>query len=53
MTTAQQRRRRGSGGIFAVSPGVWRVDVEISRDPVTGRRRWISRRCQALSGSDG
>ena len=26
--------------------GVWRVDVEIPRDPVSGRRRRISRRVQ-------
>jgi integrase len=39
----QNRRRHGSGGIFRVSSGVWRVDVEISRDPVTGRRRRLSR----------
>jgi integrase len=36
-------RRRGSGGVFAVRDGVWRVDVEIGRDPVTGRRRRVSR----------
>lgn len=45
MTARQQHRRRhGSGGITEVSAGVWRVDVEISRDPITGRRRRISRR---------
>jgi hypothetical protein len=38
------RRRRGSGGITQVREGVWRVDVEISRDPLTGNRRRISRR---------
>jgi integrase len=38
------RRRRGSGGITQVREGVWRVDVEISRDPLTGKRRRISRR---------
>lgn len=44
MTAHQQHRRRhGSGGIFRVADGVWRVDVEISRDPVTGRRRRVSR----------
>ena len=37
------RRRRGSGGISWVRDGVWRVDVEISRDPLTGKRRRISR----------
>ena len=37
-------RPRGTGGIVAVRPGVWRIDIEISRDPVTGRRRRVSRR---------
>ncbi len=37
------RRPRGSGGVAEVRDGVWRVDVEIPRDPVTGRRRRISR----------
>lgn len=32
-------RRKGSGGIFAVRDGVWRVDIELPRDPVTRRRR--------------
>ena len=36
-------RRRGSGGVFLVRDGVWRVDVEVARDPVTGRRRRVSR----------
>lgn len=38
------RRRRGSGGITQLRDGLWRVDVEISRDPLTGKRRRISRR---------
>jgi integrase len=29
--------------VFAVRDGVWRVDVEVARDPVTGRRRRASR----------
>lgn len=37
------RRQRGSGGIVEVRDGVWRVDVEVSRNPVTGRRRRVSR----------
>lgn len=37
------RRTKGAGGVFPVRDGVWRVDVEISRDPVTGRRRRVSR----------
>jgi integrase len=36
-------RKRGSGGVFAVRDGIWRVDVEIARDPVIGRRRRVSR----------
>jgi integrase len=43
MTGSQRRRRRGSGGVVQARPGVWRVDVEISRDPLTGARRRISR----------
>ena len=41
--SSRRSRRRGSGGVFAVRDGVWRVDVEIGRDPVTGRRRRVSR----------
>lgn len=37
-------RPKGSGGIVEVRPGVWRVDLEVGRDPVTGRRRRVSRR---------
>lgn len=36
-------RKRGSGGIFRVRPGVFRIDVEVRRDPVSGRRRRVSR----------
>lgn len=43
-------RKRGSGGIFVVRPGVFRVDLEIRRDPVTGRRRRVSR---TVSGTLG
>lgn len=41
--STKRSRRRGSGGVFAVRDGVWRVDVEVGRDPVTGRRRRVSR----------
>ncbi len=41
--STNRARRRGSGGVFAVRDGVWRVDVEVSRDAVTGRRRRVSR----------
>jgi hypothetical protein len=37
-------RPKGTGGVVALGDGVWRVDVEINRDPVTGRRRRVSRR---------
>lgn len=40
--SARTRKRR-SGGIFSVRPGVFRVDIEVRRDPVTGRRRRVSR----------
>jgi integrase len=40
----QRLRKRGSGGIVAVREGIWRVDVEVHRDPVTGQRRRVSRR---------
>jgi len=43
---SRRARRRGSGGVFTVRDGVWRVDVEIGRDPVTGRRRRVSRTIQ-------
>jgi len=38
-----RKRVRGSGGIVAIRDGVWRVDVEAKRDPVTGHRRRVSR----------
>ena len=36
-------RAKGSGGVFAIRPGVWRVDIELPRDKVTGKRRRVSR----------
>jgi len=38
-----RRRGSGSGGIFPVADRVWRVDIELPRDSVTGRRRRVSR----------
>lgn len=38
-----RKRVRGTGGIVAIRDGVWRVDVEVKRDPVTGQRRRVSR----------
>jgi integrase len=38
----QTRRPRGSGGLVEVRPGVWKIDIEIGRDPVTGKRRRAS-----------
>lgn len=37
------RRTKGSGGLKKVRDGVWRVDIEVGRDPVTKRRRRVSR----------
>jgi hypothetical protein len=36
------RRPRGSGGLVEARPGVWKIDIEIGRDPVTGKRRRAS-----------
>ena len=33
------RRARGTGGIFRIDQGTWRVDVEMSRAPGESRRR--------------
>ena len=41
--SSQHRRRRGSGGVFQLGDGVWKVDIELPRDAVTGRRRRPSR----------
>jgi hypothetical protein len=30
----QKRREQGSGGVIAVRDGVWRVNLEVKRDPV-------------------
>jgi integrase len=38
-----RRRKRGSGGVVNLGNRTWRVDVEIARDAVTGRRRRVSR----------
>ena len=35
-------KRRG-GGVRKVREGVWRVDVEVRRDPITGHRWRVSR----------
>jgi integrase len=39
----QHRRHRGSGGVLQLADDRWRVDIELPRDPVTGRRRRVSR----------
>jgi integrase len=36
-------RSKGSGGVFELRPGVWRIDVEARRDPDTGARRRVSK----------
>ncbi len=41
--TDTKRRKRGSGGVIRVRDGVWRIDVEVRRDPITGQRRRVSR----------
>jgi hypothetical protein len=41
--TPERRRKRGSGGVVEVRPGVWKVDVEIHRDAISGARRRVSR----------
>ena len=38
-----RRRKQGSGGVLYLGKRTWRVDVEIARDAVTGRRRRVSR----------
>ena len=43
---SDRRRQRGSGGVKSVRDGVFLVDIEISRDPITGQRRRISRQIQ-------
>lgn len=43
---AKRLRSKGSGGIFLVRDGVWRVDVEVGRDKATGRRRRVSRQVE-------
>ena len=37
------RRQLGSGGVIEVAPGKWRVDLEVEADPITKRRRRISK----------
>ena len=44
--SASTPRARGSGGVFPIRPGVWRVDIELPRDKVTGKRRRVSRRVE-------
>ena len=42
-----RKRVRGTGGIVAIRDGVWRVDIEVKRDPVTLPSRMF------LSATDG
>ena len=37
------RRKKGAGGVKKVRDGVRRVDVEVDRDAVMGKRRRVSR----------
>jgi integrase len=41
--SVERRRSHGAGGIREVRAGVWLVDVELPRDPATGKRRRVSR----------
>lgn len=41
--SVDRRRKRGSGGIFARGENLWRIDLEVGRDPVSGRRRRVSK----------
>ena len=43
-------RAKGSGGVFPIRPGVWRVDIELPRDKVTGKRRRVSRYIEGARG---
>jgi integrase len=43
VAAGKRRRKRGSGGVLLIGSGTWRVDLEIGRDAVTGRRRRVSR----------
>lgn len=36
-------RAKGSGGIIDLGAGKWKIDIEISRDPITKRRRRVAR----------
>ena len=36
--------------MFPVRPGVWRVDIELPRDKVTGKRRRVSRYTEGVRG---
>lgn len=49
-TIASGPRAKGSGGVFAIRPGVWRVDIELPRDKVTGKRRRVSRYVEGARG---
>jgi integrase len=41
-----KRRQKGTGGLVEVRPGVWKVDIEVGRDPDTGRRRRVTRKIE-------
>jgi integrase len=43
-TGPRVRRQRGSGGLTEIRPGVWKVDFDIAPDPITARRRRLSRK---------
>jgi integrase len=39
----EHRRERGSGGVRQLADSLWRIDIELERDTVTGRRRRVAR----------
>ncbi len=42
-TEGTRLRAKGSGGIIDLGEGKWKIDIEISRDPITKRRRRVAR----------
>ena len=39
----EHRRERGSGGVRQLGDNLWRIDIELARDSVTGHRRRVAR----------
>lgn len=47
---ATKRRTHGSGSIRELRPGVWRLVADAPPDPVTGRRRQVTRTVRGTKG---